>query len=438
MRIPAPIQSDPPDENTPCEEVSFGALFYKRMILQKKTTLLFAWRVSVFRGTIIPKRVAIRFGTGRGQTPSLRGGASTLQRGAYILQKALKNTWFKFGLRLGCTMLLFFILFNSVAKSISLSNLASKLATTDSGMLLIGMVVGIFCVIISAYQWQCLLAGESIHIDLRKLVNLYLVGMAFNHFLPTGMGGDIVKAYYAGKAGQNASGSASAVIMSRVTGFFGMLLVSIPAIIIWHAIFVPSLITFFLLSCLAVCTALGGTLLLVTLLPKLTGKWVKIGLVASVIKMGQTLRMSCKRPHFIYKAIFFGTIFHLSAALNYYCYAKMLGVPASINFYMVAIPFASLVSFLPISLNGYGLREGALVAIFTTIHASASLVLLTALLVDVQALLFGAIGGLIYITMGRRQAREQKSRTSLTDQTQKLPFYRRNNNERDKNTSINR
>jgi uncharacterized protein (TIRG00374 family) len=339
-----------------------------------------------------------------------------------LLQKALKSTWLKFGLRLSCTVLLFFILFNSMAESVSLSSLVTVLSTIDSGMLLISIIVGLFCIIISAYQWQCLLDGEGIHIDLRKLVNLYLVGIAFNHFLPTGMGGDIVKVYYAGKEGQNVSGSASAVIMSRVTGFIGMMFVSIPAVILGHTLFASSLITLFLLACLAVCAALGGALLLVTLLPRLAGKWVKTGIVGSVIKMGKTIRKSCTRPHFISKAILFGTLFHLSAALNYYCYAKMLNVPASINFYMVAIPCISLISLLPVSLNGYGLREGALVAIFATIHVSATVVLLTALLIDVQALLLGAIGGFIYITMGQRRLAEQNAQTSLTAQTQKLPI----------------
>ena len=138
--------------------------------------------------------------------------------------------------------------------------------------------------------------------------------------------------------------------------------------------------------------------------------------------MGKTLRKSCTRPQFLFKALLFGIIFHLSAALNYYCYAKMLNVPVSINFYMVAIPCISLISFLPISLNGYGLREGALVAVFATIHVSASVVLLTALLIDIQALLLGAIGGLIYITMGQRHLAEQNIQASLTAQTQKLPI----------------
>src|SRR5579859_4203187 len=173
-----------------------------------------------------------------------------------LFQKALQNTWLKFGLRLGCTVLLFFVLFSSIAKSISLSSLLSKLSTLDSGMLLISIIVGLFCIIISAYQWQCLLEGEGIHIDLRKLVNLYLVGLAFNHFFPTGMGGDVVKAYYTGKEGQNVAGSASAVIMSRVTGFIGMMFVALLAIILWRTLFAFSLIAFFLLACLVICTAL--------------------------------------------------------------------------------------------------------------------------------------------------------------------------------------
>lgn len=131
------------------------------------------------------------------------------------LQVLLGNKQLKFGLRLTCTVVLLAILLRSVSWPL----LLVKLHQADTGLLLVGVIVGLFGVIVSAYQWQSLLNAENIHIDLRRLVNLYLVGIAFNHFLPTGMGGDVVKAYYVGKEGDNHSGSASAVIMSRVTGF---------------------------------------------------------------------------------------------------------------------------------------------------------------------------------------------------------------------------
>src|SRR6266571_1849907 len=162
------------------------------------------------------------------------------------LQILLGSKQLKFGLRLACTVALFTVLLHSISWSL----LLVKLREADAGLLLVGVVVGLSGVVVSAYQWQNLLSAEHIHIDLRRLVNLYLVGIAFNHFLPTGMGGDVVKAYYVGKEANNHSGSASAVNMSRVAGFWGMLLISVPVVIIMHTSFKSVLIISFTLACL--------------------------------------------------------------------------------------------------------------------------------------------------------------------------------------------
>jgi hypothetical protein len=76
-------------------------------------------------------------------------------------------------------------------------------------------------------------------------------------------------------------------------------------------------------------------------------------------------------------------------------------------FYFVAIPFVSLVTFLPISINGFGVREGAFVFIFSVAHVATATSLLLALFMDAQVLLFGVIGGIIYLTM-EKQNNERK------------------------------
>jgi hypothetical protein len=249
-----------------------------------------------------------------------------------------------------------------------------------------------------------LLSAEHIHIDLRRLVDLYLVGIAFNHFLPTGMGGDVVKAYYVGKEGNNQAGSASAVIMCRMTGFWGMLLISLPIVIIWHHFFKRALIVSFALSCVVMCVALGGIFLLVTLLSKFTSRWLEGRAFTWSLKIGTTLRNSVARPQAMRVAILFGTLFHVTAALNYYSLANALHITTvPVIFYLVAVPFVSLVAFLPISFNGFGLRESAVVYIFSTLnywHISPEGSLVLALLMDVELLLFGLIGGCIYLAMG--------------------------------------
>ncbi|WP_162004844.1 lysylphosphatidylglycerol synthase domain-containing protein [Dictyobacter vulcani] len=92
-------------------------------------------------------------------------------------------TRIKFILRLSCTLLLLTFLF----RSFSWPSVLQKLQHLDDGEVVIGVIIGLIGVMLSSYQWQSLLEGESIHIDLKRLINLYLVGIAFNHFLPTGM-----------------------------------------------------------------------------------------------------------------------------------------------------------------------------------------------------------------------------------------------------------
>ncbi len=339
--------------------------------------------------------------------------------------KAQRYKWLKLALRLGCTTLLFTFLF----KSFSWSAVLQQLSHLDDGGLVIGAMVGMCGVIISAYQWHSLLAAEHIHIDLKKLVNFYLIGLAFNHFLPTGMGGDVVKAYYVGKEGNNTAGSASAVIMSRITGFCGMLLVSVTVLLLWNSIFTHQLTLIFLASCLALCGALVGVFCAVLFLPRflhtrltdseavaaaaaLSGgtrtqrKRFRRPLFLSISNAGNTIRKSIARPRSMAIATLFGALFHISAALNYYSYATLMHIHVPVTFYLVAIPLVALSTVLPTSINGYGVRESTLVFVFSTVHVPGSTALALALLADVQTLLFGVLGGCIYLMMGVRNKRD--------------------------------
>lgn len=308
----------------------------------------------------------------------------------------MKKKWVSFTLRAIITLLLFAFLF----KSLSWSTLLAAIARANHVFILLSLPVGTLGLIVSAYQWQYLLLAEQIHVGLVKLVKLYLIGTGFSHFLPTGMGGDVVKALYVGRESGNYAGSASAVVMTRLTGFFGMQLVAFSALIIWHAYFNGELVLWAILLSLLVGGMLGGVILLTAVLPRVLKKsWMKNRILANIIPVGDALIRAMKRPLFLVTATLIGVVFWILSALNYYVYAQALRMDVPIYFYFVAIPIVSLVAFLPITINGFGLRESAFVYIFATMHVPATNSLLLALLMDVQVLFFGAIGGLIYLTM---------------------------------------
>jgi hypothetical protein len=273
-------------------------------------------------------------------------------------------------------------------------------------------MLGALGIIISAYQWQIMLDGERIHVDLRKLVNLYLIGITFSHFFPTGMGGDIVKIYHVGREGKNFAGSACAALMSRVTGYIGMLLLSLPALFIWRENFSHPLTVTYVLFSILMCAGLVVSAVVVMALPRiLQGKWATWRIFSTLGNVGSALIASTRRPSFMTGSILFGVLFHLSAALNYYVYGMALHIQVPVTFYLVAIPLVSLVAFLPFSINGFGLRESALVYIFATMHVPGTTSMLLGLLADAQSLFFGLVGGALYLAMGRVKAKQEMSDT---------------------------
>jgi uncharacterized membrane protein YbhN (UPF0104 family) len=313
------------------------------------------------------------------------------------LRLPLRKSRLSFVVRLALTVLLFFFLF----RSLSWSALFAAFVDIAWGRALVALVVGMGGVVASAYQWRGLLLSEKIRVDLAKLVNLYLVGIGFSHFLPTGMGGDAVKAWYVGRDSNNNAGSMSAVILCRVTGFLGMELLAWPALLLWRgSLFAPSLFVTFILLSLLVGGMIAGAMLAVVLLPRLLkGKWSHARVFVSLLQAGNALYAALRRPRALLAAVLYGVIFQLLAILNCYAYANALGIELSLRFYCVAVPLIALIAFLPISINGYGLRESTYVYLFSTMHVSSATALLLALLQDAQTLLFGIIGGCIYLRL---------------------------------------
>jgi uncharacterized protein (TIRG00374 family) len=296
------------------------------------------------------------------------------------------------------------LLFAFLLRSFSWSGLLEAFRHVDVGGMLVGLIVGAFCIVLSAYQWRSLLHAEKIRFDLADLIDLYMVGIAFSHFLPTGMGGDAVKALYVGRASGNNAGATSAVLMSRITGFFAMLLIAFPVMLICHDHFSQTVMLWFVLLSFAVGAMIVGAICLTTLLPKLyRGRFVAHRIFISALRVGNALWLAVRRPQVLGIGLIIGVIFWTVSCLNYYSYASALNMHVPLYFYFVAIPLISLMTFLPISLNGFGVRESAFVYIFVTMHVAPATALLLALVTDVQVVLFGIIGGCLYLLIGNKK-----------------------------------
>lgn len=329
---------------------------------------------------------------------------------ARLEEKTHKRKWINVTIRAGVTLLLFVLLF----RSLSWSTLFASLTHVHARVLLLGLLIGSIGIVVSSSQWQVLLRAEQIFISFAKLLRLYVVGIAFSHFLPTGVGGDALKAIYVARDAGNGVGSASAVIMSRVTGFWGMISVAFVALAVWYTHFAHPLMAWFLSLSLVVLSLICGAIFSTRLFPLiLRAQWAAKHLaqrriVVTVLRISSAINASVRRPRSLCIATLVGVLFHIIASLNYYAYAVALHIDIPLYFYFIAVPLISLVAFLPISINGYGIREGTLVYIFSTVHVPVVTSLLLAFFMDTQVLFFGVIGGCLYLTMNSKAGKAKQ------------------------------
>jgi uncharacterized protein (TIRG00374 family) len=277
---------------------------------------------------------------------------------------------------------------------------------------LIGAVAMYFLVqTISAYRWYLLLKPLDIEMSFPRILGLYYLGMYFNFFLPSSIGGDVVKVYYLHKDTGRLSASTASVFLDRDIGMGGLVLLA--TVVAWYggtrippengvllaplfgligvAFVLANLALFYrpsynvlhrLLSLFKMKRADEKVERLYDSFNAYRGKWtlIAITLVASL-----AIQVGC-------------------AFVNMLA-ADSIGLQTQHGWidYMVFIPAIGLIGMNPLSVNGAGWREASYILLFQSVgakpHEAATLSLLWLGIMVIASL----PGGIVYIAMGGRR-----------------------------------
>jgi uncharacterized membrane protein YbhN (UPF0104 family) len=82
-------------------------------------------------------------------------------------------------------------------------------------------------------------------------------------------------------------------------------------------------------------------------------------------------------------------------------FAIALGGNVSWSIFAVALPISLLATFVPISANGLGVREGVIFALLVHAHVSPGMATALCLFVDLQMIPFAVLGGLALLVEHR-------------------------------------
>lgn len=231
-----------------------------------------------------------------------------------------------------------------------------------------------------AARWYFALRSVDIHIPFTRVMGINFASLYACNFLPSQMGGDIVRLGALLRTKQDAGTVAASLVVDHTTGLLSMLLV-VPLAL-------PAIAEFSRNNPFAATDALPA----VCLLGAAGVGWLQT--LRGVLRSTWTaLRVALRRPGEVL-ASFAGSLVFM-AGLFGSVQLLLLGLGESMSFWTVAglWAFVYVASGLPISLNGIGLQELSFSYAYTTLGgASEPSALIVAVLVRVLTALWSLPG----------------------------------------------
>jgi uncharacterized protein (TIRG00374 family) len=247
------------------------------------------------------------------------------------------------------------------------------------------------------------LTGQGINVNVKEAVGLTLIGYFFNNFLPTAVGGDMVKAYYATKKTDEKVPCFTSVFMDRCMGLFSFVVLVLFAIVvlgdkIGTAIIAwPLWIIFFI--AIALLAAFFNKRIAETI-SSVIARWKKPRSIHRIYASFVSFRD--KKPLFV-KAFFLSIVAQVIAFVAVYVLIQGLHDYIPFANVLLVMPLIFLASMFP-SINGLGVREGAFVLFFRPFIGADKAFVLSLLWLFIY-LVMGLLGGFVYAFAkhGKRQ-----------------------------------
>jgi uncharacterized protein (TIRG00374 family) len=253
-------------------------------------------------------------------------------------------------------------------------------------------------IVVRAYRWQILLSALRTDIPLVKLTALYFVGTFFSNFLPTGIGGDVVRIYELSKQSKRPIESVGTVLLDRATGLLVLFLIALVTLIFNYQLIASNVVAAIVLLCLGSWAGLG-----LILRRDWLERWGLMKLVARIKPLGELYEsVAACGLRAIGGALVISFVFNVLLIAVNYLIALSLGVNIPIWYFLLFIPLISFLLVLPVSVSGLGVREGGYVYLFAQAGVSAPLALAMSLLFYALNVATGLIGGVLYAFEGAR------------------------------------
>lgn len=261
--------------------------------------------------------------------------------------------------------------------AVSLALLGYLLSTSDLGalhrrlrggdtlLLAAAVVLYTAILVLSTWRWRILLQAQGYPAPVGRLSATYLVATFFNNFLPSNIGGDLIRVKDSSELTGSTTASLAVVVIDRILGFGAVYFLALTAYLAGGPV-LRSLVG--VAPALAALGVFFAGLSYVFFRPGTARRLLAAAGLDSLPWVRQRFETMQAAVHVYREQIAkVWTAFAASVALQalvvcyYYDVARCLRIPLSLSACFLVVPLCILVQAVPISFNGWGVRESVFI-----------------------------------------------------------------------------
>lgn len=288
--------------------------------------------------------------------------------------------------------------------SVDMADILLHFGEGDHRLFGVAVVIYAVVVVLSTLRWKVLLDALGGNSSFSDLTRSYLISAFFANFLPSNVGGDVVRVREAARAAGSHTASLTVAAMDRVVGFIALYFIAAPAYL-WGGDLVRGLS-----GARVILAGLTGLFLAMGLI------FARPGVVSSLAERAGLDRFPWVYEKFTTVRTALGAFrankgavlysFLLSLVLQFlgvsyfFMVARALGIPLDFATSLLMVPLCTLIQAIPISFNGWGLREGLYVLYFRQVGLPRESALAFSIVAAALVVLL-SLSGLV-VWLGRR------------------------------------
>jgi glycosyltransferase 2 family protein len=267
------------------------------------------------------------------------------------------------------------------------------LASADPVDVLVVIAVYLMGQALTAWRWRLIAARVGFGESMGEFLRYYYVGMFFNLFGPSTLGGDVVRALYLGAPAGRRAVALHTVFFDRLSGLVMLVFVAVAAIVLFGRFGLP-------LPMIGLVVATGAAMGIGWfLVPTLSRRFLSAdGRMNRLVE--RDLEPFWRDRRLLLRTAAISVGFHIVQASSLILLGSAVSMHVDWRYYFIFHPLVTVLSALPVSVAGLGIREAGYVWFLRRQGVAIDTATAFGLLWFVVLLAASLIGGLVYLWSG--------------------------------------